>query len=634
MASSTLIGKSKQDLATIAVVSGLLTKEQAGAMTRPELLKFLKQVEKESPKPAEKTTPKPARSGRAKSAKAESIAVESAEPASLEPVSAEPVSAEPISAEPMSAITESERVTGSGESTGSANPLPTARPAGKSVRSAAKPGAKPAGRPAGRKSAQTDEQTDTAAEKPVRKTVKRASRTTAKSGDEAVETLEGPAKSDDQPNPVITTEDQPSPAISTEAQPGPTTLSSTEPADQQSGPGPVSEVAVTFPDPTIVASTTGASEPTFTRTSQGPRPANRPVRQHNPQAANRPVERLPSRQNAPAQNGPAQNGPAQPGQAPHGRTPINRPATNRPNAGPAIGPNAQSAARSTGRPVAGQTDRNRGKQQQRGPGKTMNQAIANQQPAHPVRVKVFGIPANPMAAQSEEHETALRESDAEQVRINPTWTESAQTTQPGQIVAESSLSNQGTTAQPQAYSQMSPAGTTATDASSAYLSAADAAQMNAEYAENAAAERDNRDSDAEELTVDKSARKHIESGESITGVLEIMPDGYGFLRKDNYLQGNKDIYVPPQYIRRFGSASRRPCHRPGQAAARERPLPGLAVYQGSQRPVTGKNAAPAAFRPADADLSERTLYPGNDTATNCRPGSSTWSHRSARASAA
>jgi len=51
---------------------------------------------------------------------------------------------------------------------------------------------------------------------------------------------------------------------------------------------------------------------------------------------------------------------------------------------------------------------------------------------------------------------------------------------------------------------------------------------------------------------DKFNRKQqIESGESITGVLEIMPDGYGFLRRDNYLQGAKDAYVPPQYIRRF-----------------------------------------------------------------------------------
>jgi transcription termination factor Rho len=50
----------------------------------------------------------------------------------------------------------------------------------------------------------------------------------------------------------------------------------------------------------------------------------------------------------------------------------------------------------------------------------------------------------------------------------------------------------------------------------------------------------------------KEKKPAIDSGEIQGGVLEIMPDGYGFLRKDNYLQGNKDIYVPPQYIRRFG----------------------------------------------------------------------------------
>ncbi len=49
----------------------------------------------------------------------------------------------------------------------------------------------------------------------------------------------------------------------------------------------------------------------------------------------------------------------------------------------------------------------------------------------------------------------------------------------------------------------------------------------------------------------KTRRPLVETGELVSGVLEIMPDGYGFLRKDNYLQGSKDIYVPPQYIRRF-----------------------------------------------------------------------------------
>lgn len=35
------------------------------------------------------------------------------------------------------------------------------------------------------------------------------------------------------------------------------------------------------------------------------------------------------------------------------------------------------------------------------------------------------------------------------------------------------------------------------------------------------------------------------------GILEIMPDGYGFIRIENYIQGPDDLYLPPQYIRRF-----------------------------------------------------------------------------------
>jgi transcription termination factor Rho len=36
------------------------------------------------------------------------------------------------------------------------------------------------------------------------------------------------------------------------------------------------------------------------------------------------------------------------------------------------------------------------------------------------------------------------------------------------------------------------------------------------------------------------------------GVLEIQPDGYGFLRAENYLPGDKDTYVSIAQIRRFG----------------------------------------------------------------------------------
>lgn len=35
------------------------------------------------------------------------------------------------------------------------------------------------------------------------------------------------------------------------------------------------------------------------------------------------------------------------------------------------------------------------------------------------------------------------------------------------------------------------------------------------------------------------------------GILEVLPDGYGFLRSDNYLSGNKDVYISQSQIRRF-----------------------------------------------------------------------------------
>lgn len=43
----------------------------------------------------------------------------------------------------------------------------------------------------------------------------------------------------------------------------------------------------------------------------------------------------------------------------------------------------------------------------------------------------------------------------------------------------------------------------------------------------------------------------LDSGQTVEGILEVMPDGYGFIRSDNYLPGENDIYVSPSQIRRF-----------------------------------------------------------------------------------
>ncbi len=44
----------------------------------------------------------------------------------------------------------------------------------------------------------------------------------------------------------------------------------------------------------------------------------------------------------------------------------------------------------------------------------------------------------------------------------------------------------------------------------------------------------------------------LDSGISANGILEVMPDGYGFIRCENYLPGDHDVYVSPSQIRKFG----------------------------------------------------------------------------------
>ncbi len=46
-------------------------------------------------------------------------------------------------------------------------------------------------------------------------------------------------------------------------------------------------------------------------------------------------------------------------------------------------------------------------------------------------------------------------------------------------------------------------------------------------------------------------KEELDSGITANGILEVMPDGYGFIRSENYLPGDKDVYVSPSQIRRF-----------------------------------------------------------------------------------
>ncbi len=46
--------------------------------------------------------------------------------------------------------------------------------------------------------------------------------------------------------------------------------------------------------------------------------------------------------------------------------------------------------------------------------------------------------------------------------------------------------------------------------------------------------------------------KDLDSGITKKGILEIMPEGYGFIRCDNFLPGENDVYVSHAFLRRFG----------------------------------------------------------------------------------
>lgn len=54
-----------------------------------------------------------------------------------------------------------------------------------------------------------------------------------------------------------------------------------------------------------------------------------------------------------------------------------------------------------------------------------------------------------------------------------------------------------------------------------------------------------------ESTAADETISNLDSGIMANGILEVMPDGYGFIRCENYLPGENDVYVSPSQIRKF-----------------------------------------------------------------------------------
>ena len=66
-------------------------------------------------------------------------------------------------------------------------------------------------------------------------------------------------------------------------------------------------------------------------------------------------------------------------------------------------------------------------------------------------------------------------------------------------------------------------------------------------------EEDERDKERSANTGDREIHDidRLDSGITANGILEVMPDGFGFIRCANYMPGENDVYVSPSQIRRF-----------------------------------------------------------------------------------
>ena len=77
----------------------------------------------------------------------------------------------------------------------------------------------------------------------------------------------------------------------------------------------------------------------------------------------------------------------------------------------------------------------------------------------------------------------------------------------------------------------------------------EAAAREAAYRERTAQQQDQRHEKAPERQPQDMAQ--LDSGQVANGILEVLADGYGFIRSANYLPGENDIYINPSMIRRY-----------------------------------------------------------------------------------
>jgi transcription termination factor Rho len=106
-----------------------------------------------------------------------------------------------------------------------------------------------------------------------------------------------------------------------------------------------------------------------------------------------------------------------------------------------------------------------------------------------------------------------------------------------------------------------------------------------------------------------SARARADRGEELiqTGVLDVLPDGFGFVRTSGYSQSKGDVYVSTSQIKRFNL--RRGDYIVGQIRpARDgREVPGDGAHRDRQRPGASEGPLAPELRRPDAALPDGAL---------------------------
>lgn len=107
--------------------------------------------------------------------------------------------------------------------------------------------------------------------------------------------------------------------------------------------------------------------------------------------------------------------------------------------------------------------------------------------------------------------------------------------------------------------------------------------------------------------------KDVEKGGRADGILEILPDGFGFLRSDNYQSGDRDTYISPSQIRRFNLRTGDRVAGITRAPKEGEKFPALLYVQG----VNGDNPESVIRRPYFEDLTP--IYPNKKIVLESNP---------------